>query len=113
MIFPLIAIVVGVLIGLAFGLRLPAVSLDYVALAMLAGLDALVGGWRARQEGKFDQAVFLTGVLMNTSIAVALVYAGDVLQINLYIAAVVAFGLRIFTNLGVIRRHWLGRAGHP
>jgi len=113
MIFPLVALIVGVFIGLAFGLGLPAESLDYVALATLAGLDALVGGWRARQEGKFDEAIFLSGVVMNASIAVALVYAGDVLQINLYIAAVVAFGLRIFTNLGVIRRHWLGHVGHP
>ncbi|MBO5588249.1 MAG: DUF1290 domain-containing protein, partial [Anaerovibrio sp.] len=36
-----------------------------------------------------------------------LVYVGDRLGIDLYYVALLAFGLRIFNNLGFIRQHLL------
>ncbi|MDA8229457.1 MAG: small basic family protein, partial [Desulfitobacterium hafniense] len=36
-----------------------------------------------------------------------LAYVGDRIGVDLYLAAVVAFGVRLFQNLAIIRRHFL------
>jgi small basic protein len=85
---------------------------DYLSLAVLAGLDSVFGGIRAGVERRFRSDVFLSGFLVNMVLAVLLVYLGAQIGVReLYIAAVVTLGGRIFLNLSVIRRHWLER--HP
>ena len=85
---------------------------DYLSLAVLAGLDSVFGGIRAGVERRFRSDVFLSGFLVNMILAVLLVYLGAQIGVReLYIAAVVTLGGRIFLNLSVIRRHWLER--HP
>jgi small basic protein len=98
------------LIGLILGLQLPELAFvftKYMSVAVLAGLDSVVGGIRAYMEETFDVSVFLTGFLMNAMLAAGLAYLGDLLRIELYLAAVIVFGSRIFHNLGVIRRFLL------
>jgi len=85
---------------------------EYLSLAVLAGLDSVFGGIRAGVERRFQSDVFLSGFLANTVVAVVLVYVGQAIGVgDLYFAAVVTLGGRIFLNLSVIRRHWLER--HP
>jgi small basic protein len=36
-----------------------------------------------------------------------LAFVGDRLGVELYYAAIVAFGVRLFNNLAIIRRHFL------
>jgi small basic protein len=43
----------------------------------------------------------------NSALAAALTFVGDKLGVDLSIAAIVAFGVRIFNNLAAIRRHYL------
>ena len=85
---------------------------DYLSLAVLAGLDSVFGGIRAGMEGHFRSDVFLSGFVVNMLLAVLLVHLGWQIGVpDLYLAAVVTLGGRIFLNLSVIRRHWLER--HP
>ena len=92
----------------AQGVPLPAAA--YLSLAVLAGLDSVLGGIRAGVERKFRSDVFLSGFLVNMLLAVVLVYVGDKIGVkDLYLAAVVTLGGRMFLNLSVIRRHWLER----
>jgi len=81
----------------------------YIAVAALAGIDALIGGLRAAQEGKFKSHVFVSGFLVNTLLAAFLVYLGEHLGQRLDTAAVVLLGGRIFVNLSIIRREWMDR----
>lgn len=82
----------------------------YLSLAVLAGLDSVFGGCRAGVERRFRSDVFLSGFLTNMILAVLLVYLGEVIGVSdLYLAAVVTLGGRMFLNLSVIRRHWLER----
>lgn len=105
--------VVGLGIGIAMGLVLPVflpvAIAKYLGIAILAALDSVFGGIRAVFEEKFDNVVFLSGFLGNALMAAILVFIGDRLGVEIYIAAVVAFGVRLFHNLGVIRRYLLGR----
>ncbi len=109
----LAGLVIGVLIGLNIPVFLPAGFAKYLGIAILAALDSVFGGVRAALEEKFDNVVFLSGFIGNTTMAALLVFIGDRLGVEIYIAAVVAFGVRLFHNLGVIRRHIVGRKNEP
>lgn len=86
----------------------------YTAIAVLAGLDTVLGGLRARMTDDFDDLVFISGFFVNALLAGALVLLGERLGLEtglgdqrvsaMMIAAVVVFGSRIFNNLGVLRR---------
>ena len=76
-----------------------------MAVGLLAESTRPSGGLKASLEGDFDSVIFVTGFLGNTILAAAFVYVGDMLGIELYLAAVVALGVRVFNNLGVVRRH--------
>jgi small basic protein len=102
---PLVALV----IGFALVYRWPALSVpiayaSYVSIAILAGMDAVFGGLRAVLEKRFDSVTFVSGFFVNAVLAALFAYTGDRLGVNqLYLAAVVALGVRIFYNLGLIR----------
>ena len=103
----LIGLVAGVLIGLKIPLILPQIYAKSMSVAALAALDSVFGGIRAAQENHFDNKIFLTGFFSNALLAAGLAFIGDRLGIDLYLAAVVAFGVRLFQNLAIIRRHLL------
>ena len=75
----------------------------YLSVAVLAATDTGFGGIRAALEKKFDVLTFSTGFVTNALLAVALTFLGDRLGVELYYAALFAFGYRIFQNLGMIR----------
>lgn len=101
---PVMGLIMGILIGSLSTFALPAVIAKYLSIAVLAGLDSLLGGWRAVYEDTFDGSILLSGFFINALLAAALAYLGDLLGLDLYLAAVIAFGIRIFNNLGYIRR---------
>jgi small basic protein len=88
-------------------LTLPDGLASYLSLAALAGLDSICGGIRSGLEGKFHDDIFLSGFVMNTLLAAALAYLGDRIGVDLFLAAVVMLGGRVFLNLSLIRRFWL------
>lgn len=104
---PVFAVLVGIAIGLLFPISLPAEYGKFMAVALLASLDSVFGGLRAGLEEKFDNTIFISGFFVNALLAVVLVFIGDRLGIDLYYVASLAFGLRIFQNLAIIRRYFL------
>ena len=99
--------VVGVALGLLSPVTIPITYARYTAVALLAGLDSIFGAFKAYIAGTFEPRVFLSGVVTNMALAGGLTYVGDKLGVDLSIAAIVAFGVRIFNNLAAIRRHYL------
>ncbi len=47
--------------------------------------------------------IFLTGLAFNMAIAVLITFFGDKLNLDLYLAILVAFMIRILANIGVIK----------
>jgi small basic protein len=114
---PLLGLLFGVLIGLAFSVSIPASYAQYTAIAILAAMDSILGAARADLEGNYDGTIFLSGLISNSLLAALLTYTGDRLGVQLNVAAIVAFGVRLFTNLAVIRRillfRWSQRTTDP
>lgn len=109
---PLVGLVAGVLLGLYLKIPIPADMVKYLGISVLAALDSAVGGLRASLEHKFNDKLFITGFFSNMLMAAFIVFMGDRLGVDLYLAAVVAFGVRLFQNLALVRRfyfqqrHW-------
>ena len=107
MILPLLGLAIGILIGIVFPFSIPPEYAKFMSVALLASLDSVFGGLRAGMEEKYDNTVFITGFFTNALMAAVLVFTGDKLNIDLYYVALLAFGLRIFQNLAIIRRYFL------
>jgi len=105
-VLPLIGLIIGIVIGLVLNIPIPATWSKYLGIALLAALDSAIGGLRASLEMKFNEKLFFTGIFSNTLLAALIVFMGDRLGIDLYLAAVVAFGVRLFQNLALVRRHY-------
>lgn len=103
----IVCAVIGVALGLLSPVTIPVTYARYTAVALLAGLDSIFGAFKASIAGTFEPRVFLTGLVSNMALAGGLTYVGDKLGVDLSIAAIVAFGVRIFNNLASIRRHYL------
>lgn len=103
MIIPLIGVVLGLTIALIVDYQIPLIYIKYTAIAILAALDAIFGGIRAQLEQKFVFSKFISSFFTNTALAALLAYMGDALGIDIYIGAVVAFSIRLFQNLSLIR----------
>lgn len=104
---PIIGLLVGIIIGSLFYITIPAQYSRYTAMAILAASDSILGAARAQLEGQYDNKVFVSGFCINALLAGFLTFVGDRLGVELYYAAIVAFGVRLFNNLAIIRRHFL------
>ncbi len=107
MILPIAGLIIGIYIGTMFPLRIPQEYAKFMSIAVLASLDSVFGGMRSAIEEKFDNQVFISGFFFNALLAAGLAYVGERLGIDLYYVALLAFGLRIFQNLAIIRRYFL------
>ena len=106
---PIIGLIIGIFLGFSSDLRVPQEYSSYLSIAVLAALDTVIGGIRAVLEQTFDTKIFITGFFFNTLLAAGIVFLGVQLGVDLYLAAIFAFGVRLFNNLAVIRRILLAR----
>ena len=104
--FAIIGLVVGVVLGLLVQPDIPVWFQPYLPIAVVAALDAVLGGLRALLDGIFDDKVFVVSFLGNVIVACALVWLGDQLGVGAQMTTgvVVVLAMRIFANLAAIRR---------
>lgn len=106
---PIIGLFIGVLFGLLTDLKIPDQYANYLSIAVLAALDTFFGGIRAYLQNLYDNSVFVSGFFFNILLAASLAFLGVHLGVDLYLAAVFAFGVRLFQNIAVIRRILLNK----
>ena len=107
MLLPLVGLFLGVAAGWLLNVNVSYELSRYSAVAILAALDSVLGAVRAELDGVYDNRIFISGFLVNAIIAVLLTFIGDRLGLDLYLVALLTFGLRIFDNVALIRRHFL------
>ena len=109
----ILSAMIGLVIGIIAGIYCPfSIPLEYarlLAVAVMAGLDAVLGGIRASMASNYDTDVFISGFFINGLLGAFLCYAGNMIGIDLYMVAILIFGMRIFQNIGVIRRLYMGK----
>lgn len=101
---PIFGLFIGVALGLLTDFNIPPEYSNYLSIAILAALDTLFGGIRAQLQNVYDERVFVSGFFFNIILAASLSFLGVHLGVDLYLAAVFAFGVRLFQNIAVIRR---------
>jgi small basic protein len=101
---PIMGLIIGIILGLLTDFRIPEEYSNYLSIALLAALDTLFGGIRAHLQNIYDEKVFVSGFFFNILLAAGLAFLGVQLGVDLYLAAVFAFGVRLFQNIAVIRR---------
>lgn len=106
----IIAIAIGCIVGALIGLNAPIISYTYsgyLAIAIIAALDSVFGGITSVLKGNFDFKVFITGFFGNAILSILLTWLGVKLNVDIYLAAIVVFVGRMFTNLAIIRRYYI------
>ncbi len=109
-----VAILIGCLLGVIFGINAPIIPYTYsgyLAIAIVAALDSIFGGIVAVINKNFELKIFVSGFFGNAILSILLTYLGQKLNVDIYLAAIVVFVGRMFTNLAIIRRHYIENIG--
>lgn len=109
MLFPIIGAIIGVVAGVFIPYTVSASYSIYVAIAILAAFDSMLGGFVAMMNKNFKLLIFITGFFGNAILSVLIVFLGTKLGLDLYIAVGVVFAIRIFQNFAIIRRFLLNK----
>lgn len=107
-----ISIILGCIIGALIGINAPVISYtysSYLSIAIIAALDTVFGGIASVVKGNFDLKIFLSGFFGNAILSMALTYLGERLNVDIYLAAIIVFVGRMFTNLSIIRRYYIDK----
>ncbi|MFC0007646.1 MULTISPECIES: small basic family protein [Micromonospora] len=102
-----LALLAGVVLGVYLDPTVPVALQPYLPIAVVAALDAVFGGVRAKLDRIFDDKQFVVSFISNVLVAGLIVYLGDQLGVGgqLSTGVVVVLGVRIFGNVAAIRRH--------
>lgn len=105
----IIILILFIIAGFFTGLNVvvPYVYSKYIAVAILACLDSVFGAFTANIDKKFRINIFLSGFFGNALIAMFLVFIGDKLNVDIYLAAVIVFSGRLLNNFSAIRREYI------
>lgn len=105
MLFALIGILAGIAIGWFLPFTIPIEYTRYTAVVILGIIDSLIGAIRAElTKDNYDPWIFTTGLFFNILLSLGITLFGDMLGLDLYLAATVVFTFRIFRNVGIARR---------
>lgn len=107
-----IAILIGCILGAIIGINAPMISYtysSYLAIAIIAALDSVFGGITSVIKKNFNLKIFITGFFGNAILSILLTILGQKLDVDIYLAAIVVFVGRMFTNLAIVRRYYVDK----
>lgn len=102
-----LSVILGVLVGT--NVVIPYIYSTYIAVAIFACLDSVFGAYVANISKKFNIKTFLSGFFCNAIIAMFLVYIGERLAVDIYIAVLIVFTTRLLNNFTIIRRVYIDK----
>ena len=105
----LIALVIGLLIGLFTNVNVPSVYYPYLTLLILVSLDSLIGAARAIYAKTYANSYFLLSWFTDALAVVVFNALGDAIGVDLAVPLVIYLGMRMFHNIDKLRRTWYKR----
>ena len=99
----ILGFIIGIAVGIIFPLSIPVEFARYTAVMILAVLDSIIGAARSDVENSYNATVFFSSLVTNMIIAALITFIGDKLSLDLYLAVLVAFIIRILNNLSIVR----------
>ena len=108
----ILIMIIACILGAIVGLNAPMISYtysSYLAIAIVAALDSVFGGIASVINKRFDMKTFISGFFGNAILAILLTVLGEKLNVDIYLAAIVVFVGRMFSNLGIIRRYYIDK----
>ena len=109
----LICLVLGGLLGYFININVSTEASVYIAIAIFAAFDSIMGGIASYITKKFELSIFISGFFSNALLSIAIIFLGTKLGIDVYMAIVIVFSIRIFQNFGFIRRFLLNKFKKP
>lgn len=109
MIWGIIGLLFGLLLGYLFPVAIPVEYARYTAVGIIGILDALFGAFKANLKKEYNTTIFISGLFFNMILAMLITWLGDRLSLDLYLAVLIFFTFRIFNNIAVIRYSFLTR----
>ena len=112
MILGLIILIIFILAGILVGqfIVIPYSTYQYVAVAILACLDSIFGALAASTGKNFKMKIFLSGFFFNALFSMFFFFFLEILNVEIYLAAIIVFGGRILNNFSIIRRDFMQKA---
>lgn len=107
-----LAIILGCVLGAILGMKAPIISYTYstyLAIAIIAALDSVLGGISSVLKKNFDLKIFLSGFFVNGILSILLTVLGQKLNVDIYLATIFVFVSRMFNNLTIIRRYYVDK----
>jgi small basic protein len=105
--FGIIGLIIGIVVGIFAPITIPLELARYTAVGILGILDSILGAVRSDLQNKYDVTIFISGLFFNMVLAILITYIGDRLGLDLYLAVLVVFTIRIFANISTIRYSFL------
>lgn len=104
-----VGFLIGIILGFYLPLNIPVEYSRYTAVGIVGIMDSVLGAIKAELQGKYKTSIFLTGLSINMILAVLITFIGDRLNLDLYLAILVAFMVRMLQNIGAIRYSFVDR----
>lgn len=101
---PIIGLLIGLVAGGLLPISLPLISTQVYSIVTLTSADALFNGFLAKLEGRFSTLFFSIEFILNTLLAIGVVYFGIIMGIDLFISITIILGVRIFHNLSQVNQ---------
>jgi len=105
MLYAIIGILAGVIIGLNLTYTIPLEYTKYSAVSIIIILDTVFGAIKSefKKEENYNPITFLVGLLFNLVLGLGITFLGERLGLDLYIAVTVVFTIKIFSNPSFLR----------
>lgn len=108
MIWAIIGILIGIVVGLNLTYTIPIEYIKYTAVIIIGVLDSLFEGIKSETTKEpYSHLSLLAGLISNIILALGITLLGERLGLDLYLAVTIVFILRIFANLGITRQKLL------
>ena len=102
--FPLLGLILGLITGLFFVNNIFIIETKYLAIIALSTIDFIFIGLNAKLNNYFYTKLFTIEFILSTIIAISLVYLGDIMNVDLFVAIIIVFSMRIFYNFSALNR---------